>query len=61
MKHIFKFIFIPFAFIFSNLLAENNMIDVVELILRDIHTNLLSVFRDHPRFHCISKGWFFYL
>ena len=35
MKHIFKFIFIPFAFIFSNLLAENNMIDVVELITKE--------------------------
>ena len=43
MKHIFKFIFIPFAFIFSNLLAENNMIDVVELITKNIHTNLLRV------------------
>ena len=34
MKYILKFI-IPFTFIFSNLLAQNNMIDVVELITKE--------------------------
>ena len=35
MKYILKFIIIPFTFFFTNLLAQNNIIDVIDLITKE--------------------------